>query len=204
MSYPAPPAIPRKLPGSGKAGRLQGGAYVIIQAWREQLAVAALLGPDGDQPGPTAAKWEVIDRPPRTTGYNQPGSAPITWFQGRENKTKTLQIILDGYTPRTVVRWSRPRRGNIGGWIQGPPSVRRRVVRRRGPVEQQIRILEEIADRGLTVRLIGPVRHTDRRWAIKEIAFGDYINDQAGRAVRQQLTLSLVEFASATGIGRLR
>lgn len=199
MSVPPPPQIPRKLPGSGKAGYRKGNnGYVTIQAWREQIAVRALLFNDGI--GPATASWERIARAPRSAAYDEPGSAPITWLTGRGNKTKTLDIVLDGFTPETVTRRSRPQRRK-GGAVK-----KRTTTRRKGPVGSQIDRLEEMCDRGLTVRLIGPVRHTARRWAIEELAFnGQPIKDlKTGRIVRARLLVSLVEYAPATGLREVR
>lgn len=193
------PKIPRSLPGSGKAGRLTSGHWVIIQAWADPLAVAARLGPDGDQPKPVTGKWDEIARPPRLDDWDKPGSAPISWFAGRGRRGKTLVIVLDGWTRRLVTVRVKQR---------GKKPVTRRVARRGRHVEGEIDILEQICERGLTVRLIGPLRHTDRRFVINSVSRGDspapIRHPKTGRLMRQAIVLDLDEYVPSAGLQRLR
>jgi len=77
-------------------------------------------------------------------------------------------------------------------------------------IEAAIRDLESLARRQPgdstphSVRLYGAVPHTGTRWIIQNLEWGDAIRDKAtGRRMRQQVTVSLVEFFQPAALRRL-
>lgn len=89
-----------------------------------------------------------------------------------------------------------------------PPMRRPKTHKPRGmSVEPQLDRLESFAIRQAgdstphSVRLYGAVPHADKRWVVTGIDWGDSIRDQqTGRRMRQEVTVHLLEFRSATAL----
>jgi hypothetical protein len=102
----------------------------------------------------------------------RPRDVGVVEYNGRELLTQDLAIILDGFalSSRYGERW----------------------------MDRYINILEELADRGAPVRLLGPVYHAERKWVIESIDFGTTIGQiTSGRRLRQHLILHLLEYVVA-------
>jgi hypothetical protein len=55
-----------------------------------------------------------------------------------------------------------------------------------------------------SLRIYGAVPHTDIRWVIQNLEWGDSIRDiVTGRRMRQQVTVSLVEYYQPTELQKL-
>jgi hypothetical protein len=160
------PSVPPIL--GVRAGWLWPGHHVIVQSWEGQLALVALIGPDGVKPIGTGAEWEVLARP-RNVG--------ITEWQGRHNKRLEADLIIEGWVTRD----------GGGLWI-----------------EDHIQVLETMCDTPMTVRLVGPVPHWGRQWAIEQVVYGEELRDiVTGRRMRQRLTLHLVEYVQPEDLAKL-
>jgi len=102
----------------------------------------------------------------------RPRRSPITTWRASPGLKLTLPILLDGWAQNT-------------------------------PVEREIAQLEQmgqpVASDGdpprLRVSAAGSaIPYTDRVWVITALAWGDALMNQAGNRVRQQVTLSLLEY----------
>ena len=107
----------------------------------------------------------------------RPRDAGITEWHGRRNKTLELHILIEGWVTRP----------NGGLWI-----------------EPHIDVLEQFADEPLTVRVIGPIPHWGRQWAITDIDYGECIRDVVtGKRMRQFCTLHLLEYIQPDELAKL-
>jgi hypothetical protein len=110
------------------------------------------------------------------------------------------------------------RRGDVVARRLPAPQTRRPApVRRRSSarpqglwIEGMLDDLESLATRQPgdetphSVRLYGAVPHTEKRWVIQGLEWGDCIRDQAtGRRMRQQVTVNLLEFYQPAALRRL-
>jgi hypothetical protein len=103
------------------------------------------------------------------------------------------------------------------GTLPAPTPRRQAPVRRRGSarpqglwIEAMIADLESLAIRQTgdetphSVRLYGAVPHTEKRWVVQNLEWGDAIRDKAtGRRMRQQVTVHLLEFYQPAALRRL-
>lgn len=118
------------------------------------------------------------ERPTIDSGYGgwdeiaRPRRSPITTYKGSPGLHLTLPLLLDG-------------------WAQGRS------------VEREIAVLERMGQRTASdgepprLRVIArgaAIPHQERRWVINEIAWGDALMNRDGNRVRQQVTLSLIEY----------
>lgn len=109
--------------------------------------------------------------------HTRPRDVGIVEYGGRELLTQDLSIIYDGW----------PSYGFGERWM-----------------DRYINIVEEIADRGLPIRLIGPVIHAERKWVIEGIDFGDVIREtSSGRRLRQRLVCHLLEYVVGEHLAKL-
>ena len=190
-----------------KPGAQIGGMWVVLQVWPvSNHWTMGLMGPEGMKITAGYGQWEVT-AVPREVG--------ITQFTGRQNYEATLDLLYDGWIQRplppllpnsfigvpglpTGVQWSPPNAnpaGAAGGglWIEG-----------------MIKDLESLANRQRgdstphTIRIYGGVPHPEIRWAINGLEWGDCIRDvQTGRRMRQQVTVSLLEYQQPWDLRRL-
>ena len=159
----------------------------------------ALLGPEGGKltSGP-AGNWEEIP---------VPRDRPITEWTGRNALAMDIDLLYDGWLQHPI-RPEPPRafttrpRMPIGGNV--------RFSRMRGVwIEGMILSLEALATRQgeptpTTVRVYGSVPKTEYRWVINNIEYGDAIRDRVtGRRMRQQVTVSLMEYNQPGDLRRL-
>lgn len=101
--------------------------------------------------------------------YARPRDVGIVEYNGRELQTQTLAVVFDGWPNYN---------GAKERWM-----------------DRYIDIVEEIADRGLPLRLVGPVSHAERKWVIQGIDYGDQIRTvDSGRRLRQKAVLHLLEY----------
>jgi hypothetical protein len=117
--------------------------------------------------------------------------------------------------PRT--RTPGPSRPSNRGVLPEPRTRRPAPVRNRTSarpqglwIESMLADLESLAIRQQgdetphSVRLYGAVPHTEKRWIIQGLEWGDCIRDQAtGRRMRQQVTVNLLEFYQPAALRRL-
>lgn len=102
--------------------------------------------------------------------YARPRDVGLVEYNGRELLTQDVRVIFDGWP------------GNVRGlgtrWM-----------------DHYVNLVEEIADRGLPIRLVGPVAHSERKWVIEGIDFNETIREvNFGRRIRQRVTLHLLEY----------
>lgn len=178
-----------------KPGRLMGGPWVVLQAYTvANHWTMAMLGPEGARVTAGYGDWEVVPIP-RDVG--------ITEWRGRRNFEMSLDLLYDGWL-------ARPLRPNLPASFRQPPKLPRAIKRFRNPrargprglwIESYLEELESLAIRQgsdsnpHSLRLYGAVPHTEKRWVIQNLEWGDQITDkQTGRRMRQQVTVHLVEF----------
>lgn len=125
---------------------------------------------------------EEGDRVTRAGGiweeFARPGDVGIVEYRGRQLLTKELAIIYDGWPniPGLGERW----------------------------MDHYINLLEEIADRGLPVRLVGPVVHAERKWVIENLDFGETLRTvTTGRRLRQRIVVHLLEYVLGEQLQKL-
>ena len=163
--------VPRVFKPVAKLGR--------VHIWTDdpQLDVYAWLSDAPPLIDSGYGGWEEIARP---------GRRPVTTFRGLPGLHLTLPILFNG--------WARPN-GNREHTTQ----------------EGRIATLEKMAGRDVSglvatsdgepplVHLNAPggeVPHQDRTWVISDLAWGDGIVDEYGDRVRQQVTLTLLEYVA--------
>lgn len=179
-------------------GELIGSFWVILQAWPvADRWTMALLGPEGGRITDGYGDWSTIAIP---------RERPITEWSGRRLYAMDLDLLYDGWVQHPV----RPQ--PPAAFIGRPslPAGGRVTFAREGQwVEQQVSTLEALATRQgdptpSSVRIYGSVPHTEVRWVIQSLAWGDYIRDKiAGGLLRQQVTVSLIEYNQPGEIARL-
>lgn len=185
-------------------GALLGGFWVVLQAWPlANLYTLALLGEGGARITGGYAKYDLLPRTKRVA---------MTSYNGRTNYELTMDLIYDGWITHPLrpqlpasfrgapklpvgVSWSRPGTPTAGGGVW---------------IESQIKTLENLAwprpDTGVppSVRIYGPVPHTEVRWLITDIEWGEDIQDKnTGRKMRQFVTVKLVEYSPAELLDKL-
>jgi hypothetical protein len=109
--------------------------------------------------------------------YARPRDVGLVEYQGRHLLTQDLRLIFDGWPNyRMPQRW----------------------------MDRYVNILEEIADRGLPIRLVGPVQHAERKWVIEGIDFADARREIGmGRTIRVRVTLHLLEYVTGEYLEKL-
>ena len=183
-------------------GALVGGFWVVFQAFSiANMWSLALLGPEGANITAGYGNW-TTEEVPRDVG--------ITEFTGRANFEMDIDLLFDGWivhpmrpnlpasfmkTPHLPVgvKWPRHDQTPNGVWIEGP-----------------IKTLEALAmvnpgdDAPHAIRIYGAVPHTELRWAIQSIAWGDAIRDKVtGRRMRQQATVHVIEYHNPLNLLKL-
>ena len=183
-------------------GALMGGFWVVMQAWPiANMWSLALLGPEGANITAGYGAWKT-EEVPRDVG--------ITEFTGRVNYEMDIDLLFDGWITHPMrptlpasftraphlpqgVRW--PPRGGApdGVWIEGPIKNL-----------EALAITQEGDDQPHAIRIYGAVPHTELRWVIQTIAWGDSIRDKVtGRRMRQQATVHVIEAHDPTNLDKL-
>lgn len=133
-----------------------------------------------------------------------------------------------GFQVKALLGEDSPKVTGYGGWEEVERARRKSFPdwRRQSLLRQAIPlILEGFADnisqdravRGLenmaleqgnqrppTVKLEGPVAHTDLIWVIEDIDWGDQLKNVDGQVIRQQLVLNVLEWEDADLVARRR
>jgi hypothetical protein len=169
--------------------------------------------------------------PSLPSGFTKPPKLPKGQrFQNRSTgrpvgaitKTKTYRPIpppphrpahLKGSTSAVIGS-----KGGVHARALAPPQTRRPApVRRRQSkraqgvwIEGMLADLESLATKqgadesSHSVRLYGPVPHTEKRWVIQSLTWGDAMLDEdTGRRMRQQVTVHLIEHFQPASLRRL-
>jgi hypothetical protein len=182
-----------------KPGELVGGVWVVLQAWPiANLYSVGLLGPEGARVTEGYGDWTVI--PVRR-------NVGITEWAGRRNYAMTLDLLYDGWI-------QHPMRPSLPGSFIGRPYLppgRPDFSPGVGLwLEGIIAGLEALATPGVdmvtppSLRIYGAVPHPEIRWVIQNLDWGDSIRDiVTGRRMRQQVTVSLVEYYQPTELQKL-
>ena len=187
-----------------RSGQLLGTIWVCIQAWEfNNHWILGILGPEGCHVNAGYSEWEVIP---------MPRAAGVTEWRGRRNFQMSLDLLIDGWHPRVLFP-------AMPGGFTGVPNLPRGPVFNAEPsrflgrsrfVQDMCDTLElfalrqgsEAAPRG--VRLFGAVPHTNRRWVVNDLEWGDAIRDSdTGKLQRQQVTVQLLEYNSPQIVERL-
>jgi hypothetical protein len=180
-------------------GELIGGVWVVLQAWPiANLYTLALLGPEGARVTEGYGDWTVI--PVRR-------NVGITEWAGRRNYAMSLDLLYDGWIQHPL-RPSLPASFIGRPWLPpGRPDYSNGVGLW---LEAILKNLEQLATPGRdmvtppSLRIYGAVPHTDLRWVIQNLEWGDSIRDiVTGRRMRQQVTVSLVEYYQPTELQKL-
>ena len=122
-----------------------------------------------------------------------------------------------GHLPRTNSAILNRHGDAVARRLPAPQTRRPAPVRRRGSarpqgvwIESMLADLESLAIRQTgdetphSVRLYGAVPHTEKRWVIQGLEWGDCIRDTAnGRRMRQQVTVNLLEYYQPAALRRL-
>ena len=173
--------------------------WVVLQAWPiANLYSLALLGPEGARMTEGGGGWDVV--PVRR-------SVGITEWAGRPNYAMSLDLLFDGWMqhpirpslPASFIGrpWLPPGRPEyspgVGLWLEGA-----------------IKNLEALSVPGRdmttppSLRIYGAIAHPDVRWVIQNLEWGDSIRDiVTGRRMRQQVTVSLIEYHQPTELQKL-
>jgi hypothetical protein len=118
------------------------------------------------------------ERPNIESGYGgweeveRPRRRPITTFKSSPGLRLSLPMLLDNWTQGTSIEWRIAQVEKLGQPVGGhgePPQVR-------------------VSASG------GAVPHTERTWVVADIAWGDALMNENGYRVRQQVTLTLLEY----------
>lgn len=178
-------------------GELVGGFWVILQAWPiANLFTLALLGPEGARVTAGGGGWETIPVP-RGVG--------ITEWKGRPNYEMSLDLLYDGWL-------IHPQRPNPPRSFIGRPNLPIGITHASTGLwmEGTIATLESLAVPGRdmvtppSLRIYGAVPHTDLRWVIQSLEWGDAVRDRiTGRRMRQQVTVHLLEYNQPTDLAKL-
>jgi hypothetical protein len=179
-------------------GQLMGGFWVVLQAWPiANMHTLALLGPEGAKVTAGYGGWEVVEVP-RDVG--------ITEWKGRPNYEMSLDLLYDGWT-------THPRRPSLPASFKHAPRLPLgvRYARRGLWIEGALANLETLATphppdmtTPPSVRIYGAAPHTELRWVINALEWGDSIRDKVtGRRMRQQVTVKLLEYNQPTELAKL-
>jgi hypothetical protein len=132
-------------------------------------------------------------------GRVQPYSSGLGWLPG----TRSAVVSRSGAPIARRIPAPQPRRPPP---FRRPPKTRLRGVW----LESMLEELESLAlkqagdENPHSVRLYGAVPHTDRRWVIQGLDWGEAIRDQqTGRRMRQQVTVHLMQFYQPAAIRNL-
>jgi len=121
-----------------------------------------------DEPSGGVGGWQTLPRPRRTTGVYWGGTPEVTW---------TLPLMLDGMEVRPGVdRVIEAELARVASWGR---SIRPKRVTLPPPVLQ----------------VSGPLHFpSTTRWVLQDLAYGARERNSAGRRIRQELTLTLLEY----------
>ena len=178
------------------------------------VATKRPIPPASRPPNPTVATNRPI--PPRPKPPGQLGGAMAA---PRVRVPAPRRVVRPGtqlVAPRT--RTPPPRRTTSSRGVMPAPQTRRPApIRRRSSARPQAVWLEAMLE-GLeslalcqpgdnsphSVRLYGAVPHSEKRWVIQSLDWGDCIRDRAtGRRTRQQVTVHLLEYHQPAALRRL-
>jgi hypothetical protein len=180
-------------------GALIGSNWVVMQAWPvADRWTMALLGPNGGRITQGYGSWDEIP---------VPRDRPITEWPGRRLYGMDVDLLYDGWLQHPIR--PEPPRAFVGA-PSLPAGGQVRFARFQGNwIEGQVSSLEALATRQddptpPSVRIYGSVPHTEVRWVIQDLSWGDFIRDRiTGRLMRQQVTVSLLEYNQPSEISRL-
>lgn len=178
-------------------GELVGGFWVILQAWPiANLFTLALLGPEGGRITTGGGGWETVPVP-RQVG--------ITEWRSRPNYEMSLDLLYDGWL-------IHPQRPNPPSSFIGRPNLPIGITHASSGLwmEGALASLESLSVPGRdmttppSLRIYGAVPHTDLRWVISSLEWGDAVRDRiTGRRMRQQVTVHLLEYNQPTDLAKL-
>jgi hypothetical protein len=179
-------------------GGLIGSHWVVMQAWAvANLWAIALLGPEGGRAS-GYGDWETIP---------VPRSKPITEWRGTRPYALELDLLFDGYYQHPVkpalpaafigqpnVPWGGAiTYATTGRWIEGEIDQLQRLA-----------TVQKDMTTPPSIRLWGAVHYPAGRYVIQDLTWGDAIRDKnTGRRLRQQVTVSMIEYNQPTEIQKL-
>jgi hypothetical protein len=164
---------------------------------------------------------QLKQRPSGRKAAGPAGPIPTSWplLAIREQRTGRQLICLiteDGAKAQNYGGWEevgRQRRIGFPDWTGGPLLAMEIACMFDGwaseqPVDRNCRMLESFArpqdyeQRPPTVRIDGPIPHTDKTWVIESIDWGTVIRGEGGHRRRVDFTLRLLEWVDANVIKR--